>query len=128
MKKQFSREERLMKSLLKEAGTESPSSDFKDKIMMKLEAREIKLGPYKPLISRSAWAGIALVFIMFMTGVIYFYSGISISSHLNFDFFRAVKIPRIELSRNMQYAIAFVALFFLQIPWLKRIIDREYKV
>lgn len=128
MEKQFSREDRLMKKLLNEAGTEKPSANFKSSIMMKIEAKNAKIKPYEPLISKNGWVMIAAIFLISMTGLSYLYSDLSISYNLNFDFLHLMELPKIDLSRTMQYAIAFVALFLLQIPFLKRFLDREYHI
>lgn len=126
MDKQFNREDRLMRKLLNEA-KEEPSVDFKIQIMKKVALRNAKIRPYEPLISKSGWIRIAAVIITFITGVTYLNSGISIPG-LNFGIPDLVNIPEIKLSRTMLYAIAFVALFFLQIPFLKRFLDREYRL
>ena len=127
MEKQFNREDRLMKKLLNEAGTEKPSGDFKKKIMMRVEARNATITPYEPLISKSAWITIGIAAVLSIAGLSYLYADISLANHIDFEFLRSLKIPKLDLSRNMQIAIAFVALFFLQIPFLKRLMDREYR-
>jgi len=126
MDKQFNREDRLMRKLLNEA-KEEPSVDFKIQIMKKVALRNAKIRSYEPLISKSVWIGIAAVMIIFIAGVTYLNSDISIPG-LNFGIPDLVNIPEIKLSRTMLYAIAFVALFFLQIPFLKRFLDREYRL
>ena len=128
MEKQFNKEDRLMKRLLNEAGTEKPSADFKNRIMMKVEARNTVIKPYEPLITRSGWWTIAAIVAVVMTGLFSLHSDISFTGYLDFEFPHLFDVPKINLSRTMQYAIAFVALFFLQIPFLKRFMDREYQL
>jgi len=128
MEKQFDREDKLMKRLLNEAGTEKPSADFKSRIMSKVEPQNAEIRPYEPLISKTGWTSIAVIFGILMTGVSYLYADISLSGHLNFEFPHLLDMPKMNLSRTMQYAIAFVALFFLQVPFLKRFLDREYQL
>ena len=127
MEKQFNREEELIKRLLNEAGNEKPSANFKSKIMKRVEARNAQIRPYEPLISKSVWTGIIAGMIVFIAGVTYSNSEISVSG-LNFEITDLINIPEIKLSRTMHYAIAFVALFFLQVPFLKRFLDREYRL
>jgi len=127
MEKQFDREDTLMKRLLNEAGTEKPSADFKNRIMMKVEARNVEIRPYEPLISKTGWMSITVIFILSMVGLSYLYADISLFNDFSFEFPRVLELPEIKLSRTMQYAIAFVALFFLQIPFLKKFLDREYQ-
>lgn len=128
MEERYNREDELMKSLLKEAGTEKPSSDFKSNIMMRLESRKTELSPYEPLISKSVWiilggGMIASILALYLINTEYFFD-----YNLDFEFLSSVKLPSIDLSRTMQIAIAFVALFFLEVPFLKRFLDREYSI
>ncbi len=128
MEKQFSREDRLMKKLLNEAGTEKPSADFKKQIMMKVEARNASIKPYEPLISKAVWMALGGVLIASVLTLYFINSDVSFSYDLNFNFLKAIEIPSMNLSRTMQIAIAFVALFFLEVPFLKRFLDREYRL
>lgn len=128
MEERYNREDELMKSLLKEAGTEKPSSDFKSNIMMRLESRKTELSPYEPLISKPVWmilggGMIASILALYLINTEYFFD-----YNLDFEFLSSVKLPSIDLSRTMQIAIAFVALFFLEVPFLKRFLDREYSI
>lgn len=128
MEERYNREDELMKSLLKEAGTEKPSSDFKSNIMMRLESRKTELSPYEPLISKSVWmmlggGMIASILALYLINTEYFFD-----YNLDFEYLSSVKLPSIDLSRTMQIAIAFVALFFLEVPFLKRFLDREYSI
>lgn len=127
MEKQFNREDKLIKKLLNEAGTEKPSADFKKRIMMRIEARNAEIRPYEPLISISVWIGIVFGVIIFIAGVTYLNSDISFPG-FNFDIPNLVNIPDFNLSRTMQIAFGFVSLFFLQVPFLKRFLDREYQL
>lgn len=128
MEKQFSREDRLMKKLLNEAGTEKPSADFKSRIMKTVQARNAEIRPYEPLISRTGWVSIAAIIFISMIGLSFLYADVSFSNYLNFEFPYLMDMPNIDLSRTMQIAFGFVALFFLEIPFLKRFLDREYQV
>ncbi len=126
MKKQFNREDRLMKNLLHEAGVEQPSVNFRDRIMKTVEARGAEIQPYKPLISKQGWWSVAALSIIIFSGLFSLYSGISFSGMLSIEIPHFPDILKIDLSRTMQYAIAFIALFFLEVPFLKRFLDREY--
>ncbi len=128
MEKQFNREDELIKKLLNEAGTEKPSADFKSRIMQKVEARNAEIKPYVPLISKTGWTSIVVISVLSLAGLSYLYADISLFNHFNFGFSYFKNIPEINLSITMQYAIAFIALFFLQVPFLKRFLDREYQI
>lgn len=116
-----------MKRLLNEAGAEKPSANFKSRIMMKVEARKVEITPYEPLISKAGWTGIAVFTILSVAGLSYLYADLSFSTRLNFQFPHLLDIPKLDLSRTMQIAFAFLALFFLEIPFLKRFLDKEYQ-
>ncbi|AVR45723.1 hypothetical protein C7S20_10915 [Christiangramia fulva] len=129
MEKQFNREEELIKKLLNEAGTEKPSAAFKSNIMMNIEARKASVKEYKPLIPAVVWY-VVVIAILLSVGALYFQFSelnIDLSGNFNLPKFEipSMKLPDIEFSRTMQYGIAFVALFFLQIPFLKRFIDNQ---
>ena len=117
-----------MKNLLNEAGVEKPSADFKSRIMMTLEAKNTSIKPYEPLISKSVWLALGGLLITSILALYFINTGVSFSYDINFSFLRAIEIPSINLSRTMQIAIAFVALFFLEVPFLKRFLDREYQL
>ncbi|MCH4821609.1 hypothetical protein ML462_00350 [Gramella lutea] len=128
MEERYNREDELMKSLLKEAGTEKPSSDFKSKIMLKVESRNTEISPYKPLISKPVWiliggGVVASILALYLINTDYFFE-----YDLNFGVLSSIELPRIDLSRTMQIAIAFVALFFLEVPFLKRLMERNYQL
>lgn len=125
MEKQFNREEELMKKLLNEAGTESPSADFKNRLMMAIENRKAVI-TYKPLIPKFVWYIVAASLVLAVVTLYMMYADVSLSWSFDFRIPQFIELPSIRLSETMQYAIAFVALFFLQIPFLKRMVDRQY--
>lgn len=129
MEKQFNREEELIKKLLNEAGTEQPSSDFKSRIMQQIEAKQAPVKVYKPLIPMSVWYIVGILMIVAMGALYYQYSGLEIGFSNRFDLphfsIPKMNFPNIHFSKTMQYAIAFIALFFLQVPFLKRFIDHQ---
>lgn len=127
MEKQFKREDELMKRLLNDAGTESPSADFKNRIMMAIESRKAVI-TYKPLIPKFIWYIIAAFLVLAVASLYMMYAEVSLSWSFDFRIPQFIELPSIRLSQTMQYAIAFVALFFLQIPFLKRMMDRQYQL
>jgi len=128
MEKQFNREDELIKKLLNEAGTEKPSADFKSRIMQKVEARNAEIKPYEPLISKTGWTSIVVISLLSLSGLSFLYADISLFNNIKFEFLHLMSMPEINLSTTMQYAIAFVALFFLQVPFLKKFLDKEYQL
>lgn len=131
MEKQFNREEEFLKKLLSEAVTEKPSADFKSRIMRRIEANKAPGKAYKPLISASIWYLVAIALLLAVGGLYFQFPEISIDFSGNFDYLKLenfeINLPNIHLSRTVQYAVVFVALFFLQIPFLKRFMDKQYE-
>ncbi len=128
MEKQFSREDASMKKWIKELPLEQPSPDFMQKVMAGVAHSAMKK-PYQPLISRKVWVVIITLFILALLWI-YFNPSSSIidSEALSWDSqmqwnnpFEGMKIPKTAV-----YAIGFMALFLLQIPFLKRILDKSY--
>ncbi|MDX1544332.1 MAG: hypothetical protein R3214_10335 [Christiangramia sp.] len=126
MEKQFNREDKMMKRLLNEAGTQTPSADFKKRIMMTVENRNATVKPYQPLIPKFMWYIVAACLVSAVAGLYVMYADMALTWSFDFKIPTYLDMPRIDLSRTMQYAIAFVALFFLEIPFLKRFVDRQY--
>lgn len=128
MEKQFSREDKLIKKLLNEAGTEKPSAELKSRIMMAVESRKAVVTPYTPLIPKFVWYIVTGVILSAVMGLYLMYTEVSFSWSFDFRMPRYIDMPNIRLSQTMQYAIAFIALFFLQVPFLKRFMDRQYQL
>ncbi|MUP44194.1 hypothetical protein E0K83_00355 [Gramella sp. BOM4] len=128
MEKQFNREEEMMKKLLNDAGIKAPSADFKNRIMGIVEQRNVAISPYKPLIPKFVWFILAGCILSAVIGLYLMSANVSWNWSLDFRVPEFIEIPSIRLSETMQYAIAFIALFFLQIPFMKRFLDRQYQL
>jgi hypothetical protein len=114
--------DKLMHQLIKDAGVEKPSSGFKNRVMESIAAQSIPQKSYEPLISKRAWVAIALVIVV---GIVIMYLlpsensvmenlGVSLKFDVDFD------LPKFQISKTFTYAIGFLALFLIQIPFLKR--------
>ena len=128
MEEQFSKEDKLMKRLLKEAGAEKPTLDFKQNLMAKLAARERVIRPYEPLISKTAWLVIFSIGIFVILGLNFWESDVDINFAFNFKLPQLIDFSRISISQNMLYAFGCVALFIVQIPFVKRLIDKQFQL
>lgn len=122
-----SREDILLKKLVKDAGMEKPSANFSANVLLSLpERRSVKV--YKPLISKKAWIGIGVLYSIGILVFFIFNSDLSLGKNLNLPFedlgHFQINFPKIELSRTMSYSIALISLFFLQIPFLKHYIEK----
>jgi hypothetical protein len=128
MEEQFKNIDKLTKKLVKEAGIHKPSANFLNNVMSVVEQKSIKR-VYEPLISRSAWIVIGVLFVASLI-LLYFYSSsqfilfndLHLSQKLNFyNPFSAIKF-----SKTTVYAISFLGLFLIQIPFLKRLMEQRY--
>ena len=128
MEKPFNEKKDMLKQWMQELPLESPSSDFTTKVMGQIHGKSL-ITEYKPLISKTAWVIIGLLII---GAVLWLYFNpssnmipeeqLSILDGLQFK----NPFEALQLSRTSLYAIAFLALFIVQIPFLKRVVEKNY--
>ena len=127
MDEQFKKEDYFTRSLIKDAGLNKPSMDFKNMVMHKIATNAAN--SYQPLISKNIWWFLAIT-VMALTIGIYVYPLAStdllgqwnLSERLNFNF----TLPTVQISKITSYALGFLALILLEIPFLKRILMKQY--
>ena len=128
MEEQFRDMDRLTRKWVKEAGEHQPSASFLSNVMMGIE-RQVAKQAYQPLISRKAWVFIVLLFIGWM-GVLYYYPAtqlnflkeLTVTGYFSFE----NPFSSIDISNITMYAIGFLALFLVQIPFLKHYMNKRY--
>ncbi len=125
MEKQF-REDQLTKRLLKDAGLEKPSLNFTANVMKAIHAKQ-KVAEYKPLISATGWIIFAGIFVLIVIGLYITTSGFPPIPDLGISFNISWNFPTIQLSQTMIFAICGLLLFLLQIPFLKGLMEKEYR-
>lgn len=118
-------EEEFFKKIVKEAGREKASPDFLKNVMSAIEAKQTSSLVYKPLISRNVWFVLVVIICFSIFGL--FLITTDYSLNWNFGFMNYISVPKINLSSTMLYAIGFVSLFFLQIPFLQNYMRDQYK-
>lgn len=108
---------------------ESPSPDFTHKVMERISAQST-VTQYQPLIPKTAWVFIVLGL---LASMVWLYWNPS-SSLLPGDSVSLIDkitwtnpFEKLNLSKTMVYALGFLALFLLQIPFLKRLHDRQFQ-
>ncbi|MEZ4778601.1 MAG: hypothetical protein R2786_04390 [Flavobacteriaceae bacterium] len=128
MEELFNKQDAVLKKLIKETPLETPSMDFSKKVMLHIEKQKVGK-TYRPLISKTALLCIVVLFILSLVWLyfnpsssMYSEEALSFSEKLNFR----NPFEQITLSKTTIYAIGFMALFLIQIPFLKRIIERNY--
>jgi len=127
MEEQFNERDLFTEKLIKEAGLEKPSLHFVSDVMSAIKAKENVIA-YEPLISRKVWWILAALSIL-VTALIYFYpmastmslDSLNLMERISLD----VSIPEVHLSRITGYALGFLSLFLLEIPFLKRLIIKK---
>lgn len=124
MEKQFKEEELFLRELMKEAGAEKPSADFRKNIMEAIEPKRLA-APYKPLISGKGWFLFATALVLSGIGLFYVSAGWKI--RMDFSFLHTVSFPKLRFSAVMLYGIGFISLFFVEIPFLKRLLEKQYQ-
>lgn len=117
----------LTRKYVNEAGLDKAPEGTYDAIMQQIEALNVYSMTYKPLISRKGWVLIISFFVLFLVGVFWvpiekFYLN-NLSEVGSFKLFEAIN--NLELSPITLYALGFLGLFLIQLPFLKRILDSK---
>ncbi len=123
----------FVEKVVKDSSLESPSLDFTNKIMSKIETiSQSEITVYRPLISKKAWFIIATLII---GGLTYLMLGDNMQTTGWFDSLDyslitnnkiTEKIGSVTFSKTLMYAITFFAVvFFIQIPLLKNYFDKR---
>jgi predicted RND superfamily exporter protein len=123
--KKHNTEEEFFKKIIKETDREKASPDLFGNVMTAIEAKKTSSFVYKPLISRTVW--IALVVIISLSVFGLFLMTTDFSMNWNFGLMNYISVPKIDLSSTMLYAIGFISLFFLQIPFLHNYMRNQYR-
>jgi hypothetical protein len=115
--------EKITQDWVKEAGLEKPSSAFVQNVMNVIEKKSATQEVYRPLISKRGWGMVAAVFVVSVALLYLFPIGeVSYFNDLKLAEVSGIKNPfaGLEVSKTMVYGIGFLALFLVQIPFLKR--------
>jgi len=115
--------EKLTQGWVQEAGIEQPSLDFVQKVMDAVDVSTNKSKVYRPLISGRGWSLVAGLFITSLVVVYLFPLGeFRQLDMIDFSNLPTLQNPfeDIKVSKPMLYAVGFLTLFLVQIPFLKR--------
>lgn len=128
MEKRSNKTDKMTQGLIKEIGLHKPSERFTENVMNAVFQLESKKQTYRPLISKKGW----LLLFLFTTTIIVVLSVFPINglNILNgFDLFDKpliqFSIPEFDISKETIYGIGFLSLFLLQIPILKKQLDKR---
>ena len=127
MDKPSKKEEQFTRDLLKSAGLSTPSEGFSNRLMQTIVSRQVAKNVYQPLLSKKAW-GVLVILLMIVVIAIFvlplnqesLLDKLGMTSNFNFSF------PEFKLSKTFTYAIGFLALFLVQIPFLKHYFGKPH--
>ena len=129
MEKPSKTEETFLKNIIQDLPLDKPAVDFSKRVMQRIDAKEATI-QYQPLIT-TPWKiviGIALVLVF---GWLVMNTGAASNSWLNFKWLNEMSVwnnlnASFKLSKTAVYAILFLGLFLLQVPYLKRMLEKQY--
>jgi len=116
-------------SLIKEAGLQQPSTDFFTNVMNAIEAEKAPQPiVYQSLISKQAWMVLLVASVMVISFLLMFPSSSEYTLNLpNLHFEKlSFHLPELHFSKITIYGIGFLGLFLIQIPFLKRQLNKSY--
>ncbi|WP_291149550.1 hypothetical protein [Flavobacterium sp. UBA7680] len=131
MKEEDKNIENLIEKMMAENTLQSPSADFTSNIMSKiLAAEEVKIKPYKPLISISTWIFIGFTLALLVVYNVYF-TGAENNLEIGKSYTDKISaiVSGIHISKTTLYAILIVPFMILiQIGVLKNYFDKKYQL
>lgn len=114
---------------MKELPLDAPSPDFTANVMERITAKTT-VTQYQPLISKSAWIVISLLFLGALAWLYWNPSSTLIPSE-TLSFLDKVEMgnpfKEMQLPKTVVYAMGVMVLFLIQIPFLKRMMERSYE-
>ena len=129
MEKPFKNIEDSLYSLGKNAGAEQPSPDFLTNVMKAVASQSVVQKDYQPLISKKVWFTLAAAIVIgivllnvFPSDSAGYLAQYSFIDTLNFN----LNLPEFKASKTMLYAVGFLSLFLLQIPFIKYYHNKRY--
>jgi len=130
MVRPFSTMDKFTKKWIQDGGLETPAPNFSDTIMKAISSSKKPVVVYSPLVNTKGWLFIAAMLIG--VGVFLYFNPsdsnkwideIAIHNHMSFD----LTFKSIQISKTMMYALGFLSLFFIQLPFLKRFVEKKYQ-
>jgi len=129
MEEQFEKQDTFLRKTIKGLPLDKPSREFHHNLMARIEAKRLAL-QFKPLIPKWVWLfiGIGLVFAIYWlylnpSSSYFGDADLSMKDSLQWDEFW----QGIQFSKTTVYAVGFLALFLIQVPFLKRLVEKRYQ-
>ncbi len=129
MEKPSKKVDSYTENLIKEAGLQQPSTDFFANVMNAVEAEKASQPiVYQSLISKQMWR-ILLVASVVVIGFLLLFPSSSETiislPNLHLEKF-SFHLPELHFSKITIYGLGFLGLFLIQIPFLKRQLNKSY--
>jgi hypothetical protein len=126
MEKPFKENDKITRNWVEEAGLLKPSSTFSMEVFQKIEAKSQRQTS-TPLITTMGWVFIASVLLVSVIVLYVYPSEISVWQHMADASMLQWKesMDTIKVSDTSFYAFVFLSLFLLQLPVLKKIMDKQ---
>jgi len=129
MEKQSKNIDKITKKILKDGGLHQPSSSFLTNVMEAIEKQSASQPVvYKPLISKTKWILLFVLTAIVLVLLFIFpvFSESSLLSQLTIPEEFKFNLPEMNLSKTTIYGVGFLSLFLIQIPFLKRQLEKGY--
>ena len=128
MEEQSNELDKFTSKWVQEAGVQKPSSSFLDAVMESVIA-QAKPVVYAPLISKKVWIILSIIAVCCLLYM--YWVPMAESSLVNIALVREKlafdnPLADFKFSKVSAYALGFLALFLVQIPFLKRMISQRY--
>ncbi|PKA82158.1 hypothetical protein ATE92_0283 [Ulvibacter sp. MAR_2010_11] len=120
--------ESFTRKLVKEAGVSKPSIDFKSRVMEAVIQQSQIQKVYQPLLSKQV-LGLFVVVIVVGVAVLYFmtFENSTLLERLDLGRNLNISIPEMKTSKMLTYAVGCFALFLVQIPFLKKYLEKQHR-
>ena len=122
--------DKLTQKIIKEGGMHQPSDSFLQNVMETVSLQTVQQEIYRPLISKKIWVFIlimliTIVVIQYLTPPLEesFLSQFNIAGKLSFE----NPFSDVKISKTILYGFGFLALFLIQIPFLKHYFEKDYQ-
>lgn len=122
----YKNSDKFIKEWVHEAGLEKPGVTFNMKVLERIESKA-SFQNATPLISKKGWFVLSMLFVVSIA-LLYFYPSelFSFTGNKISDIVDKIEnLKKVSISKTTQYAFMFLALFLVQIPFLKHYLDKQ---
>lgn len=130
MVRPFSTMDKFTKKWIQDGGLETPGPNFNENLMKAITSSKKPVSVYRPLVNAKGWLLIAAMLIG--VGVFLYFNpsdshrwidSLAVTNKMSLD----LPFEPIQISKTVIYALGFLSLFFIQLPFLKRMVEKKYQ-